>query len=74
MVKLTLKRFFKVSALRLRRLGNVGVGMLPKNKDDGAREGAEFIKQNIIHVTNKVFDDFAAAPVNQTQINQLLGI
>lgn len=45
-----------------------------KNKDDGAREGAEFIKQNIIHVTDKVFDDFAAAPVNQTQINQLLGI
>ncbi|USA44887.1 sugar phosphate isomerase/epimerase [Acinetobacter sp. C26M] len=45
-----------------------------KNKDDGAREGAEFIKKNIIHVTDKIFDDFAAAPVNQTQINQLLGI
>jgi len=45
-----------------------------KNKDDGAREGAEFIKQNIIHVTDKIFDDFAAAPVNQSQINQLLGI
>ncbi|MCH7383163.1 sugar phosphate isomerase/epimerase [Acinetobacter dispersus] len=45
-----------------------------KNKEDGAREGAEFIKQNIIHVTDKIFDDFAAAPVNQSQINQLLGI
>lgn len=45
-----------------------------KNKDDGAREGAEFIKQHIIQVTDKTFDDFAAAPVNQSQINQLLGI
>lgn len=45
-----------------------------KNKEDGASEGAEFIQQHIIHVTDKTFDDFAAAPVNQLQINQLLGI
>lgn len=45
-----------------------------KNKEDGAREGAEFIQQHIIPVTDKTFDDFAAAPVNQLQINQLLGI
>lgn len=45
-----------------------------KNKEDGAREGAEFIQQNIIHVTDKIFDDFAAAPVNQSQINRILGI
>ncbi|HBO24156.1 MULTISPECIES: sugar phosphate isomerase/epimerase family protein [unclassified Providencia] len=45
-----------------------------KNKDDGASEGAEFIKQHIIRVTDKVFDDFAAAPVSQSQLNELLGI
>ena len=45
-----------------------------KNKDDGAREGAAFIRDHIIHVTDKVFDDFAAAPVNQAQIDRLLGL
>lgn len=45
-----------------------------KNKEDGAREGAAFIRDHIIQVTANVFDDFAAAPVSQTQINQLLGI
>ncbi len=45
-----------------------------KNKEDGAREGAAFIRDHIICVTDNVFDDFAAAPVSQTQINQLLGI
>lgn len=45
-----------------------------KNKEDGAREGAAFIRDHIIKVTDNVFDDFAAAPVSQTQINQLLGI
>lgn len=45
-----------------------------KDKEDGAREGAEFIKQHIIQVTDKTFDDFAAAPVSQSQINQLLGL
>lgn len=45
-----------------------------KNKQDGAREGAAFIRDHIIQVTDNVFDDFAAAPVSQTQINQLLGI
>ncbi len=45
-----------------------------KNKEDGAREGADFIRNHIIHVTDKVFDDFAAAPVSTQQINKLLGI
>jgi sugar phosphate isomerase/epimerase len=31
-----------------------------KHPEDGAREGAEFIKQHIIRVTEKAFDDFAA--------------
>ncbi|MGG4608053.1 sugar phosphate isomerase/epimerase family protein [Providencia sp. Me31A] len=45
-----------------------------KNKDDGAREGVEFINQHIIRVTDKIFDDFAAVPVNQSQLDTLLGI
>lgn len=30
-----------------------------KNQEDGAREGAEFIKKHIIRVADKAFDDFA---------------
>jgi sugar phosphate isomerase/epimerase len=45
-----------------------------KNPLDGAREGAEFIHSHIIHITDKVFDDFAGAPVNPHQIKKLLGI
>ena len=45
-----------------------------KNPLDGAREGAAFIRDHIIHITDKVFDDFAGAPVNPQKINALLGI
>jgi hypothetical protein len=45
-----------------------------KNPQDGAREGAAFIRDRIIRVTDKVFDDFAGAPVSPQQINALLGI
>jgi hypothetical protein len=40
-----------------------------KNQEDGAREGAEFIKKHIIKVTDKAFDDFAAVETN-TQLNR----
>ena len=40
----------------------------------GAREGVAFINAHIIAVTNKIFDDFAGAPVSAQQIHQLLGI
>ncbi len=45
-----------------------------KKPQDGAREGAAFIRDRIIRVTDKVFDDFAGAPVSPQQINALLGI
>lgn len=45
-----------------------------KHPQTGAEEGAVFIRNHIIPVTDKVFDDFAGAPVNQQQINALLGI
>ncbi|MDX4954557.1 sugar phosphate isomerase/epimerase family protein [Delftia acidovorans] len=45
-----------------------------KDQEDGAREGVDFINRHIIHVTDKIFDDFAGAPVDQRQINAMLGI
>jgi len=45
-----------------------------KNQEVGAREGAAFINQHIIQVTDHVFDDFAGAPVSVHQINSMLGL
>jgi sugar phosphate isomerase/epimerase len=45
-----------------------------KNQEDGAREGAQFIADHIIKVTDKAFDDFAAT-VPDPELNQrTLGI
>ncbi len=45
-----------------------------KHPEDGAREGVEFIRNHIIRVTERVFDDFAGAAVDQGQINRFLGL
>ena len=45
-----------------------------KNQEDGAREGAEFIRNHIIRVTDKAFDDFAASGSDASFNKQLLGI
>jgi len=45
-----------------------------KNSEDGAREGAQFIADHIIRVTDKAFDDFAGAATEQAQIRRMLGI
>ena len=45
-----------------------------KHPEDGAREGAEFIQQHIIRVTEKAFDDFAAGSIDQDSINRALGL
>lgn len=45
-----------------------------KHPEDGAREGAEFIKNHIIHVTDKAFDDFADSGVCAQTNAQLLGL
>lgn len=42
-----------------------------KNAEDGAREGAIFIKDHIIRVTDKAFDDFASTGSNE-QFNRLV--
>lgn len=45
-----------------------------KHQEDGAREGAEFIREHIIRVTDKAFDDFAASGVDQSMIRRVLGL
>ncbi|TKC00478.1 sugar phosphate isomerase/epimerase family protein [Pedobacter cryophilus] len=45
-----------------------------KHPEDGAKEGAQFIKDHIIRVTERAFDDFAAAGGNQDFNNKLLGL
>ncbi len=45
-----------------------------KNQEDGAREGAAFIKNHIIKVTDKAFDDFAGVGQDKDFNRRVLGI
>jgi sugar phosphate isomerase/epimerase len=45
-----------------------------KHPEQGAAEGAPFIKEHIIRVTEKAFDDFATAGKNPKLNKQVLGI
>lgn len=45
-----------------------------KHPEDGAREGAGFIRNHIIRVTEKAFDDFASSGINQSLNKEVLGI
>jgi sugar phosphate isomerase/epimerase len=45
-----------------------------KHPEDGAREGAPFIRDHIIRVTEKAFDDFAGGEVDRKQIRRFLGL
>ncbi|OBV37319.1 sugar phosphate isomerase/epimerase family protein [Janthinobacterium psychrotolerans] len=45
-----------------------------KHPEDGAAEGARFIREHIIRVAEHAFDDFAGSAVNPRQIKQLLGL
>jgi len=45
-----------------------------KNSEDGAREGAEFIKRHIIKVTDKAFDDFASSGTDISFNKTILGV
>ncbi len=45
-----------------------------KHPEDGAREGAIFIEDHIIRVTEKAFDDFAGG-ANEDELNRsILGL
>jgi sugar phosphate isomerase/epimerase len=45
-----------------------------KHPEDGAREGAEFVRHHIIRVTEKAFDDFAGGDTDKTANKRMLGI
>ena len=45
-----------------------------KNAEDGAREGAAFIHDQIIRVTDRAFDDFAGGASDATQVRRALGL
>ena len=45
-----------------------------KHPQDGAREGAEFIRRHIIRVAEHSFDDFAGSDATLAQIRMLLGV
>jgi len=45
-----------------------------KHPEDGAREGSAFIKDHIIRVTEKAFDDFAGTGRNDELNRKIIGI
>lgn len=45
-----------------------------KHPEDGAREGAGFIADHVIRVTERAFDDFAASGGDRSQTRLLLGL
>ena len=45
-----------------------------KHPEDGAREGAEFVRNHIIRVTEKAFDDFADAGTDRAANRRMLGL
>jgi len=45
-----------------------------KHYEDGAREGAQFISDHIIRVTDRVFDDFAASGTDDAGNRRILGL
>lgn len=45
-----------------------------KHPEDGAREGAAFVKDHIIRVTGKAFDDFAGTGTDRAANRQMLGL
>ncbi|HMI52968.1 MAG TPA: sugar phosphate isomerase/epimerase [Candidatus Saccharimonadales bacterium] len=45
-----------------------------KNPEDGAREGAQYIKEHIIRVSEKTFDDFAGTGTDRAANRSMLGL
>jgi len=45
-----------------------------KHPEDGAREGAQFVKDHIIRVTPHAFDDFASGGTDEAANRKMLGI
>jgi sugar phosphate isomerase/epimerase len=45
-----------------------------KHPEDGAREGADFIRSHIIRVAERAFDDFAGSGADRAQVRSLMGL
>ncbi len=45
-----------------------------KHPEDGAREGAEFIRKHLIRPADRAFDDFAAGGVDASTVRRVLGL
>jgi sugar phosphate isomerase/epimerase len=45
-----------------------------KSPEQGAKEGAKFIQDHIIEVTDKAFDDFAGGEIDEDMINGIIGL
>jgi sugar phosphate isomerase/epimerase len=45
-----------------------------KHPEQGAAEGAKFIADHMIRVTEKAFDDFAGGETDKAQLNRMLGL
>ncbi len=45
-----------------------------KHPEDGAREGAAFVRDHIIRVTERAFDDFAGADTDRVANRRMLGL
>ena len=45
-----------------------------KSPEQGAREGAPFIATHIIEATEKAFDDFAGADIDQEHLKKIIGL
>jgi sugar phosphate isomerase/epimerase len=45
-----------------------------KHPEQGAAEGASFIRDHIIRVTEKAFDDFAGGTTDPAQVRRMLGL
>jgi len=45
-----------------------------KSPEQGAKEGSKFIKDHIIEVSEKAFDDFTSGKTDQKHINDILGL
>ena len=45
-----------------------------KHPEDGAREGADFIRRHITRVADRAFDDFAGAGVDRAALRAVLGL
>jgi ABC-type transporter Mla maintaining outer membrane lipid asymmetry ATPase subunit MlaF len=45
-----------------------------KHSEDGAREGAAFVREHVIHVTERAFDDFADSGTDEAANRKMLGI